>query len=173
MGLPAALGQAGAAEESPSDLAIGGLGESPVEGAECQHEAVAPRCWQCRRVPARPAADERAPKPQRGRGANLEQAVERQQDTGADAGIFDNMQAEQVPSGLDQPLRSVFGKWRSEREGINPEARVREIVGKRRYGDDGRQRRRRPEDGMAGLIGSVRREIARPSAARNRRGRRR
>jgi hypothetical protein len=48
------------------------------------------------------------------------------------------MEAEQALCALDQPLRSVFGKWRSERRGINAELRIREIVGKGRDGDNAR-----------------------------------
>jgi len=173
MGLPAALGQAGGAEEGRGDLAVARLREPPIEGAQCQHQSVAPCRRQCRRIAAERAAGERAPKPQRGRGAKLEQPVERQQDTGAASWILDDMKAEQAPSPLDQPFRSVLGKWWPEREGMNPEVRVREIVGKLRDGDDARQRCRRPEDPARVVVSGARREIARPSAARNRRGRRR
>ena len=173
MGLPAALGHAGATEKGPGNFAIARLRKPPIEGAQRQHQAVAPCRRQCRRIAAGRAAEERAPKPQRGRGADLEQSVEGQQNTGAASWILDDMEAEQAPSALDQPLWSVFGKWWPERKGINAELRICEIVGKGRDGDGARQLCRCPEDRARVVVSTARREIARPSAARNRRGRRR
>ena len=173
MGLPAALGHAGGAKEGSGDLAIAGLGEPPIEGAQCQHQTVAPRRRQCRRIAAERAAGECTPKPQRGCGSDFEQSVERQQNTGAHSWIFNDMEAEQAPSPLDQQFRPVFGKWRPERKRINVELRIRKIVGKRSNSDNARQRRRRPEDPARVVVSAARREIARPSAARNRLGRRR
>ena len=173
MGLPAALGHAGSAEEDPGNFAIARLGKPSIEGAQRQHQALASCRRQYRGVRPGPAADEPAPKPQRGCSPDLEQSVEGQQNAGADSWILDDMEAEQAPSALDQPLRSVLGKWRPGGEGMCPQVWVREIVGKRRDRNDARQRRSRPEDRARVVISPGRREIARPSAARNRRGRRR
>ena len=73
---------------------------------------------------------------------------------------------------FDQPLGSVLGEQAPKRRS-DIEARVREIGGKPRKGNDARQRGCRPQDGArAGVILECR-EIARPSAARTRRVRRR
>ena len=60
MGLPAALGHAGGTKEGSGNLAIARLSEPPIEGAQCQHQAVASCRRQCHRVAARPAAPKRA-----------------------------------------------------------------------------------------------------------------
>ena len=174
MGLPAALGHAGGAEEGRGDLAIARLGEPPIEGAQCQHQAVAP-CSPTmspdrgraggRRARAKAAARPRREARTAGRGA-----TERRRRRRGSSTIWRRNRLPPRSINSSGPFSASGGP---RGKGINPEVRIREIVGKRRDGDDARQRRRRPEDRARIGVSAGRREIARPSAARNRRGRRR
>jgi hypothetical protein len=83
------------------------------------------------------------------------------------ASWFEDVQAEQTASPIDQPLRSIFGNGRPEGYGISLQVRGGEIWQEGDYGDHARQAGRRPQSWAFGATGLGHCEIAPPSAARN------
>ena len=88
---------------------------------------------------SRPAAGQATPQPERGRGADLEHPIERQDDARRLlTRVFEDVQAEQTALPFDQPLRSVFNKRGSERERISLKFRDGQIRREASYRDHAR-----------------------------------
>ncbi len=116
VGFPAALGNAAGPKEGFGDVAIARLLEPPVKRAQRERQTIAPGGGKRCRVASRRAAGQAAPQPERGRRADFEHPIERQDDArDLLAHIFEDVQAERTALPFDQPLRSIFGKDRFKR----------------------------------------------------------
>jgi hypothetical protein len=168
VGLPAAVGHAASSEQRFSDLPVTRLLAPPVKRSQREREAVAPGGGKHGRVTPQGAADQAAPEPEGGDGANHEQGIERQ-DSAKDrvAGLFQHVQPEQRALPFDQPFGAVFGDGRSKRYDVTSQVRDGQISREGSYRDRARQRSRGPQDAARASIGVAHCEIVPPSAARN------
>jgi len=114
--LPGAAREAAKGEEDFCDLAVACLIEPTVERTQGEQESISACPRQRRRIRAGSAPGQSAPEAKRRVGADLEKAVERQDDARRmTLQGLDDMQAEQMSAPFDQALRPRFGKGGTER----------------------------------------------------------
>jgi hypothetical protein len=115
MGFPAAIGHTGGPEEGLRDVAIARLLEPAIKRAQGEGQTIASGGGQRGRVATRRAARHTAPQPERGRCADLEHSVERENDARRlPVRKLNEMQAKQTSAPFNQAFWSVLRKRRLE-----------------------------------------------------------
>jgi hypothetical protein len=122
MAFPAALGDAGGAEQDFGDLAVGRVLVASVERAQGEDEPVSARLRQHAGIGTGFAAGQTAPEPDGGSGADLEQLVERYDYGGRLRAACVDMNAKHSATMLDEMFSPVACGNRIEKAWRKPKA---------------------------------------------------
>ena len=143
--LPAALGDAGDAEQRAGNLAIARIAEPAVERAQGEDKPVPARWRQCRGIVTGVSAGQAAPETKRGGGANLEELVKRQEDSERSVSIVE-MYTQRGATALDKTFGIIGGGAWLERHGGELKSGIGKLSRQPRQCDHARERLRRPEN---------------------------
>ena len=156
------------AEQPAGDVAVTRVLEPPIQGAQREEQAVAAGWWQRRQIRAWRTSRCGTPQSKRGRGALLEQLIERQNDGDRFAARFRYCVSTKIPVGMPQhEIRIPDGRCEHLRHGRD-EVRVDKFRRRRRKMDYAGECRRRPQRWLCVSIEQTQPEIAPPNDARRR-----
>ncbi len=156
------------AEQPACDFAVARVLEPPIQGAQCEEQAVAPSCRQCGQIRAWRTSRGGAPQSQRGHGALLEQLIERQNDGDRFAARFHYCVRAKLPVGMPEHEIRISDRRCKQFRNRHGEVRTDKFRRRRRKRDYAGECRRRPQRWLCVSIEETQPEIAPPNDARRR-----
>ena len=114
-------GTALAPKQRSSDFTVGRAVEAAIEGAQGEDESVSPRLGKRRRVGARTAAVERAPKAQRSGHSDFKEPIERQKNRSRICAAAVQMHAHLGAEALDDIVVTFSGQYGIKRQRLGLE----------------------------------------------------
>ncbi len=156
------------AEQPACDFAVARVLEPPIQGAQREEQAVAACWWQRGQIRTWLTSRGGAPQSQRGRGAILEQMIERQNDGDRFAARFRYCVRAKIPVGMPQHEIPISDRRCEQVRHRHGEVRVDKFRRHRRKRNYAGECRRRPQRWLCVSIEETQPEIAPPNDARRR-----
>ncbi len=146
---PVALGDGGGIEQNGGDLGVGRAFKPAIKGAQREDEPAAPLGRERAEVGAWRAPGQRAPQAQCGGGADVEELIERQEDSDGRADLILAVKPQARAAQFDDLIFVFDSENGLEAVCVEAESRIGEAVRGFGQGHHARERPGRPECGVS------------------------